>query len=668
MSEKICHPDQYKLNQILEQVKALSDVVNELRMALNDLKKASVNVNREIVFFEPIKEDNKVDYVKPTVLQNMKTYFSNTGICTRIDETHQIAKNTEAWKSCSTSPNYVVHCKRKRDHKPSEHTIRSLTIYGGLKFFKNKIIKNIQSFRKTRKSPKSTKHQCVTSNQQQLQICVLQKEEKQKSLKDTKNEDITKDTDISEELSNLADTSLSSDAFAQTEIATCSWQENETRLPNLPYQNVIENSTQASPLSMISNDRSVIHSDRFTGVLSKNHTKQMFLANKIKKYKKCSCREQCPYALYKLPCNKYKCSTPEKKVDDEINELTHKCSSFQKKNNFPRFVNVDTAREKNDERFADFPPVKIRVDESSTSSLSVDLEVKICNDHRNSENIDEFSKRRRARTYIVNKKNTTKNDLIKNFRNETESSFNIISLWRHINEKKEKIGEIIENILSQRKYINPEENHQGNQKYKTENFIDGHWSLKNKNKQVQCAIPALATPILNEKIPVKTLNPKFQQSDSLDQSCQRTSRTRYTNFSKRITQGWMKTNMQTQTRKFSYFNHLENRLSLLADNTNVRNMSKMDANEEKKTREDVIARSKELLSQICDHDKDWRNWRSVKAFCPFCYNHISAERRKTLMSYLTNYSHFPSKTLNFDMSNVSGRLYECLEKLENITA
>lgn len=86
------------------------------------------------------------------------------------------------------------------------------------------------------------------------------------------------------------------------------------------------------------------------------------------------------------------------------------------------------------------------------------------------------------------------------------------------------------------------------------------------------------------------------------------------------------------------------------------------------TREDVIARSKELLSQICDHDEDWRNWRSVKAFCPFCYNHISAEKRKTLMSYLTNYSHFPSKTLNFDMSNVSGRLYDCLEKLENITA
>lgn len=336
----------------------------------------------------------------------------------------------------------MVHCKRKRDHKPSEHTIRSLTIYGGLKFFKNKILKNIQNFRKTRRSPKSTEYECVTPNQQQLQICVLQKEEKQKSLKDTRNENIPKDTDISEELSNSADTSLSSDAYAQTEIAICSWQDEE-RLLNLPCRKVIENSMQASPLSMISDDRSVIHSDRFADKLSKNQAKQMFLANKIKKYKKCSCREQCPYALYKLPCNKYKCNTPDKKVDDEINGLTHRCSSFQKKNNFPRFVKVDTVREKNDRRFAEFSPVKIRVDESSTSSLSVDLEVKICNDHRNSENIDEFPKRRRARTYIVNKKNTTKNDLIKNFRNETESSFNIISLWRHINEKKEEIDKII---------------------------------------------------------------------------------------------------------------------------------------------------------------------------------------------------------------------------------
>lgn len=264
-----------------------------------------------------------------------------------------------------------------------------------------------------------------------------------------------------------------------------------------------------------------------------------------------------------------------------------------------------------------------------------------------------------------------------------------------------------QNILSQRKYINLEEIHQGNQQYKTKDFIDGYWSLKNKNKEIKCAIPVLTTPILNGKISVKTSNSMFQQSDSLNQSCQRnerqskTSKTRYTNFPKTIR--WMKTNTQTQNRKCSYFNYLENRLSLLADYANVRNTSEMDKNGEKKvtrknnayiiemdillsqiliwprikrdniyfvfqTGEDVNAHSKELLSQICDQTEDWRNWRSVKASCPVCCNHISAEKRKTLMSYLTNYSDFPPKTLNFDMSNVSGRLYECLEKLENITA
>lgn len=266
-----------------------------------------------------------------------------------------------------------------------------------------------------------------------------------------------------------------------------------------------------------------------------------------------------------------------------------------------------------------------------------------------------------------------------------------------------------QNILSQRKYINLEENHQGNQKYKTKDFIDGHWSLKNKNKQVKCAIPVLTTPILNRKISVKTSNSMFQQSDSLNQSCRRnerqsrTSKTKYTNFPKTITQRWMKTNTPTQTRKCSYFNYLENRLSLLADYANVRSTSEMDENREKKvtrknnaciikmdisssqiliwprikrhniysafqTREDVNAHSKEPLSQICDQTEDWRNWRSLKASCPLCCNHISAEKRKTLMSYLTNYSHFPPTTLNFDMSNVSGRLYDCLEKLEDITA
>lgn len=270
---------------------------------------------------------------------------------------------------------------------------------------------------------------------------ILQREKKQESLKDTRNKYIIKDIDINKELSNSTDTSFTSDASVQTEIAV--WQETDEKLSNLSCQNVIEN-TQTSPLSMINDDRSVIHSERFTGELSKNRTKYMFLTNKIKKYKKCSCKEQCPYALYKLPCNKYKCSTQIKKVDDEINGLTLECLSFQRKNNFPRFINVDMPRKKSDRRFANFLPVKIKVNESSSSSLSVDLEVKIHNDYHNSENIDEFSKRRRARTYIVNKKDEEK--LIKNVEKEThtESFFKTISLWRHGDKNKENIDEIIE--------------------------------------------------------------------------------------------------------------------------------------------------------------------------------------------------------------------------------
>lgn len=328
----------------------------------------------------------------------------------------------------------MIHCGRKNYHKSSAHTSRSSTIYDGLKLFKNKIMKNIQSIRKTRRSLTS-KHECVTSNQQQM--CVLQKEEKQKSLKNTRNEDITKNADMSEELDN----SFTSNTSTQTEITTCSGQKNNKKLSYLPCQNVIENSMQVSPLS-INNDRSVIYSDRLISEFAKNRAKQTFLTNKIKKYKRCSCREQCPYALYKLPCNKYRCSTTEKKID-EINGLILECLNFQRKNNFSTFINVDTTHEKNKTSFADISPIKIGVAESSISSLSVDLEVKI-SDHCNSENIDEFSKRRRARTYIVNKKSMRKNDLIKNFRNDIESSFNIFSLWEHVNEKKKKIDEIIE--------------------------------------------------------------------------------------------------------------------------------------------------------------------------------------------------------------------------------
>lgn len=96
MSKEICHRHQCKLNQILEQVEALSDVVDELRTELNTyLKKISFNVNREDICFESLKGNNKIDYVSPNVLQKVKTYFKNIGFSTKINET--LIKNSQVF-------------------------------------------------------------------------------------------------------------------------------------------------------------------------------------------------------------------------------------------------------------------------------------------------------------------------------------------------------------------------------------------------------------------------------------------------------------------------------------------------------------------------------------------------------------------------------------------
>jgi len=324
--------------------------------------------------------------------------------------------------------------------------IRFSTIYGSLKYFKNKIIKNIQSIQKAPQFSKSIKNKCVTFSQEQQHEVYLLRKKEQKSLKfNRKNEDI-KYTDTSKELDNSIDISFTSNASAQTDIAICS-QENDNKshkCNHLASRNNIKINKQISPLSINDDDQSVIYSDRFADELSKNRVKQTFLKNKIKRYRRCSCGEQCPYALYKLPC-KYRCSTPKKKIDDEISELMLECLNFEEKKDCPKFINVDTVR--NDSCFTDSSHVKIGMDESSTSSLSVNLEADICNDYCDSENIDEFTKRRKARTYIVNRTNMKKDDLIQGFRAENESenelSFNIISSWRNINEKKEKTDEIV---------------------------------------------------------------------------------------------------------------------------------------------------------------------------------------------------------------------------------
>lgn len=332
--------------------------------------------------------------------------------------------------------------KKEKDKK----LIKFSKIYGSLNLFKNKIIKNIHS-RKIRQSPNSTncKRNCVSSIQQQQhkEHLLLQKE--QKPLKFIRRNDVNKYTDISKELDNSADTSFTSNASAQADITICSQQKDGKKSHNyncFTSQNITKKfsplNEQISPLSMINDDQSVIYSNRFTDKLSKNSTKQTFLKNKITyRY---LCGEQCPYALYKL-CNKYRCSTPEKKVNDEINGLTLEYPSFEKKKDFQKFINVDTVR--NDECFMEYSPVEIRINESSTSSLSVNLEVDVCNDSSELEDVDEFTERRKARTYIINRTSMKKDDLIKDCRTENELPFNIISSQRKMSEKRNKIDEIV---------------------------------------------------------------------------------------------------------------------------------------------------------------------------------------------------------------------------------
>lgn len=80
--------------------------------------------------------------------------------------------------------------------------------------------------------------------------------------------------------------------------------------------------------------------------------------------------------------------------------------------------------------------------------------------------------------------------------------------WRNKSEIKEKIDEIVKEILSQKRYIYSKENNQGFKKSGIGNFISNHWPIENNNKQIQCVIPAL-TPVCNRKISVKTSTSNF---------------------------------------------------------------------------------------------------------------------------------------------------------------
>lgn len=244
------------------------------------------------------------------------------------------------------------------------------------KIVNRKIIGGIRKIRDSRKKPEQ--HVCAISDRQR---CLSRKENLFLD-SDTPNQVTSKSTDVSEEL-NATGIPFTCDAFTQTRIATCSCNKDKQKLRNRHFNGRIavmnSVSTSLSDNSPMNNAR-----DEMKG--------------KIKKYKKCSCGEQCPYAMYKLPCSTgYKQGgTSEARADDETGGLALECASFREKNNFPSFISIDTTRKSKKYFLANSLPVEINED----SSLSVDPEVR--NDARcDPKHVSEFSKRRRARTYIL---------------------------------------------------------------------------------------------------------------------------------------------------------------------------------------------------------------------------------------------------------------------------
>lgn len=121
----------------------------------------------------------------------------------------------------------------------------------------------------------------------------------------------------------------------------------------------------------------------------------------------------------------------------------------------------------------------------------------------------------------------------------------------------------MQKVLSQRRSIYSEENNQGYQKSGV-----GEWPIKN-NKQIQCVIPTLTTPVFNRKMSVKISTSNSQQGDI--QSCQ-TSKARCNNFPKIIIPRQMKTNIiPTQVEKRLRLNYLHNGSLALDAYTNDKN-------------------------------------------------------------------------------------------------
>lgn len=285
---------------------------------------------------------------------------------------------------------------------------------------KRKIIKNIQGIQKARQSSKN--HQCVSK--QRPQVCASQEEATQEISKvDSRIAEIThRHTEVSKELNNSPSTPFlhgRSDASTQTLLIIPDFAQNDDKESSSRSfsQNLTDDRLTICP------DQSICGSSNGCRRLQTSLRKR-----KIRKYKKCSCGRQCPYALYKLPCKRLRGCTdvPERKLYKDDKE----------RNNFPKFISIDTVRGENrDERPADFLSLEIGEDGTSgcPSSLSVDLEVDVCCDLQS-----EFLNGRRTRAYFESRLSSRRNDeSAKSALTEDESLSRTISSPRNVTARRE---------------------------------------------------------------------------------------------------------------------------------------------------------------------------------------------------------------------------------------
>lgn len=95
MSKKIYYHDQDRLDNIFEQVKALSGVVDELRTEVDNLKKISLSARRKDILFECTKVNCEIDRIRPFVLGEVETYTRDVRDLTTTETICQLVENSQ---------------------------------------------------------------------------------------------------------------------------------------------------------------------------------------------------------------------------------------------------------------------------------------------------------------------------------------------------------------------------------------------------------------------------------------------------------------------------------------------------------------------------------------------------------------------------------------------